>query len=77
MKTNSKRATVYFDPRLFKAIQLKAVETESSISAIVSKAIQTYLIEDAEDLAVFKERASETGVSFEQVLKKLKRDRKI
>ena len=77
MKTNTKRATVYFDPRLFKAIQLKAVETESSISAIVSKAIQTYLSEDAEDLAVFDERAKEPGVSFEQVLKKLKRDRKI
>lgn len=77
MKLQSKRATVYFDPRLFKAIQLKAVETDSSVSAIVSEAIRTYLSEDAEDLAAFDKRAKEPGISFEQVLKKLKRDGKI
>ena len=77
MKVNSKRATVYFDPKLLKAIQLKAVETESSVSAIVSEAIKTYLSEDAEDLAAFDERSREPGVSFEQVLKKLKSDGKI
>jgi len=77
MKASSKRATVYFDPKLLKAIQLKAVETESSVSAIVSEAIKTYLSEDAEDLAAFRERAKESGVSFEEVLKKLKRDGKI
>ncbi len=77
MRNESKRATVYFDPKLLKAIQLKAVETESSVSAIVSEAIKTYLSEDAEDLAAFHERAKESGVSFEQVLKKLKRDGKI
>ncbi len=77
MKNESKRATIYFDPKLLRALQLKAVETESSVSAIVSKAIKTYLSEDAEDLAAFEERAKEPGVSFEQVLKKLKRDGKI
>ena len=77
MKNDSKRATVYFDPKLLKAIQLKAVETESSVSAIVSEAIKTYLSEDAEDLAAFDERANEPSVSFEQVVKKLKRDGKI
>ena len=77
MKENSKRATVYFDPKLFKVIQLKALETEKSVSAIVSEAIKTYLSEDADDLASFHERAKESSVSFEQVLKKLKRDGKI
>ena len=77
MKNESKRATVYFDPKLLRAIQLKAVETESSVSAIIAKAIKTYLSEDAEDLAAFDERAKEKGISFEQVVKKLKRDGKI
>lgn len=77
MKSSSKRATVYFDPKLFRAIQVKAFETESSVSAIVSEAIKTYLGEDAEDLAAIDERANEPGVSFEQVVKKLKRDGKI
>ena len=77
MKNESKRATVYFDPKLLRAIQIKAVETESSVSAIITKAIKSYLSEDAEDLAAFDERAKEPGASFEQVLKKLKRDGKI
>ncbi len=77
MKHSTKRATVYFDPKLLKAIQLKAVETESSVSAIVSQAIKTYLNEDAQDLASFDERAKEPSVSFEQVVKQLKRDGKI
>ncbi len=77
MKTTTKRATVYFDSRLLRAVQLKAVETESSVSAIVSEAIKSYLSDDAEDLAAFEERAKEPGVSFEQVLKKLKSDGKI
>ena len=77
MKSNAKRATVYFDPTLFRALQLKAVETESSVSEIVSYAIKQYLNEDAEDLAAFKTRSKERGVSFEEVVKKLKREGKI
>ncbi len=77
MKSSSKRATVYFDPKLFRAIQLKAVETESSVSAIISDAIKQYLSEDADDLAAFDERAKEPGSSFEEVVKRLKHDRKI
>lgn len=77
MKNASKRATVYFDPKLLRAVQLKAVETESSVSNIVSHAIKLYLSEDAEDLAAFEERAKEKGISFEEVVKKLKRDGKI
>ena len=77
MRNNSKRATVYFDPKLLRAVQLKAVEIESSVSNIVSEAIKLYLNEDAEDLASFKERAKEKGKSFEEVLKKLKSDGKL
>ncbi len=77
MKGLSKRATVYFEPKLFKAIQLKAVDTERSVSAIVAEAIQRYLSEDAEDLEAFEERANESGITFEQLVKKLKRDGKI
>ena len=77
MKNNSKRATVYFDPKLLRAVQLKAVETESSVSNIISHAIKLYLNEDAEDLASFEDRAKEKGISFEEVVKKLKRDGKI
>ena len=58
MPSPQKRATVYFDPELHRALRLKAVETERSISELVNEAVKLTLAEDAEDLAAFEERAS-------------------
>ena len=68
----TKRATVYLDPLLHKALQLKAVETSRSISDIINEAIRFSLAEDAEDLAAFEERAKEPLVPYETLLKELK-----
>jgi hypothetical protein len=56
---------------------MKAAETSSSISEIVNNAVKLALTEDAEDLAAFEERANEPLVSFEDVLKELKRNGRI
>lgn len=77
MPTQSKRATVYLDADLHKALRIKAAETDSSISELVNSAIKGYLNEDAEDLAAFDERKSEPSLSFEEVVKKLKSDGRI
>jgi predicted transcriptional regulator len=77
MKKSFKKTTVYFDLKLFRALQIKAVETKSSVSTIASRAIRQYLNEDTTDLTAFHERATERGISFEQVVKKLKRAGKI
>ncbi len=55
MATQVKRATVYLDPDLHKALQLKAVETSGSISELVNNAVREALAEDAEDIAAFEE----------------------
>jgi len=73
----SKRATVYFDPELHRALRLKAAETERSLSELVNEAVKLSLAEDAEDLAVFEERAREPNLMFENVVKDLKRRGKI
>ena len=73
MKSLHKRATVYFDSRLHRALRIKAAETERSISEIVNDAVWLSLEEDAEDLAAFQERANEPNLSFEAVLKDLSR----
>ena len=73
MATSQKRATVYFDPALHRALRVKAAETDRSLSDIVNEAVKLSLLEDAEDLAAFEERASEPSVSFEEVVKDLKR----
>ena len=72
-----KRATVYFDPSLHKALRVKAAFTERSISELVNQAIRTSLAEDAEDLAAFNARAKEPTMAFEEVLKDLKRRGKL
>ncbi len=68
-----KRATVYFDPSLHKALRLKAAQTERSVSELVNSAVRRSLAEDAEDLAAFDERAKERNLDFEAVVKDLKR----
>ena len=77
MTTRTKRATIYLDPELHRALKLKSIETSRSISEVVNEAISVALAEDVEDLAAFEERASEPLISFEDALKELKRNGKI
>jgi hypothetical protein len=74
MSTLSKRSTIYLDPFLHKALRLKALETSQSMSEIINEALKEALSEDAKDLAVFDERASEPLMSYEQMVKRLKKD---
>ena len=73
----SKRATVYFDPALHRALRIKSVETDTSISDLVNEAVRAALAEDASDLEAFKVRESEPDYAFEDVVKDLKRRGKI
>jgi hypothetical protein len=72
-----KRATVYLDPTLHRALRVKAAETDESVSALVNSAVRLSLGEDAADLAAFKARAHEPALAFEAVLKDLKRRGKL
>ncbi len=75
--SDSKRATVYFDPELHRALRLKAAETSRSLSDLVNAAVRLSLAEDAEDLSAFDRRVREPTVSFEKVVKDLKRRGKL
>ncbi|MGA8181374.1 MAG: CopG family transcriptional regulator [Desulfobacterales bacterium] len=77
MATPAKRATVYLDPVLHKALKLKAVETSRSISDLVNSAVREALAEDAEDLAAFDERADEPLIRYDEMIKRLKKDGRI
>jgi plasmid stability protein len=72
-----KRATIYLDPTLHRALRVKAAETEQSVSDLVNAAVRQSLSEDATDLAVFEARAHEPVLPFEDVLKDLKRRGKL
>lgn len=67
-----KRATVYLDEKLHKAIKLKAIESDSTLSEIVNEAIRQSLEEDLEDLEAIEARKGEGEISYEAFLKTLK-----
>lgn len=77
MSSSQKRATVYFDPDLHRALRLKAAETDRSLSDLVNEAVKLSLAEDAEDLTAFDQRAREPNLAFEDVVKDLKRSGRI
>ena len=68
-----KRATIYLDAEVHRALRLKAAASDRSISDMVNEAVKNALAEDAEDLAAFPERKAEKSVSFESFVQNLKR----
>ena len=77
MNAAAKRATVYFDPEIHRALRLKSAATERTISDVVNDAVRLSLAEDAEDLAAFEARTKEPNLDFEKVVKALRRRGKI
>ena len=72
-----KRATVYFDPDIHRALRLRSATSDRSISDMVNDAVKLALAEDAQDLAAFDDRKREPNLDFEQFVKALKRRGKI
>jgi predicted DNA-binding protein len=77
MATPTKRTTIYLDPVIHKALKLKAIETSRSISDLINEAVREALAEDAEDLSAFDERAGDPLISYDEMVKRLKKDGRI
>jgi len=69
----TKRATVYIDSKLHRALRLKSAATDQTISDLVNDAIREALAEDADDLAAIEARVREPRRSFEGFVADLKR----
>jgi hypothetical protein len=68
-----KRATVYFDAEVHKALRLRAANSDRSISDVVNDAVKISLAEDAEDLASFDSRKREKSEPFDVFVQSMKR----
>jgi hypothetical protein len=68
------RTTVYLQPKVYRALKVKAATTDRSISGLINAAVLEALREDAIDLEAFEKRAKEPSRPFEKVLEGLKRD---
>lgn len=73
----AKRATIYFEPEIHRALRLKAASSERTISDMVNDAVKLSFVEDAEDLEAFEKRRREPNLDFEQFVKALRRRGKL
>lgn len=71
------KATVYLDPKIHRAVKIKAAHTNRTISELVNESIQLSLREDALDLEAIRKRTREPVKSLESVIKDLKREGRI
>lgn len=68
------KTTIYLQPKVYRALKVKAATTDHSISEHINAAVVEALREDALDLEAFEKRAKEPSRPFEKVLEDLKRD---
>ncbi len=62
------RTTVYLQPKVYRALKVKATTTDRSISDLINAAVLEALREDALELEAFQKRAKEPSRPFEKVL---------
>jgi len=75
--STARRATIYFDANVHRALRMKAAEIDQSLSEVVNAVLRRSLLEDADDLAAFDERAHEPNMDFGALVKDLKRRGKL
>jgi plasmid stability protein len=67
-----KRATVYFDADVHRALRLRAAACNRSISDMVNEAVRITLAEDADDLRDADQREGEQSIGFEEFVTSLR-----
>jgi hypothetical protein len=67
-----KRATIYLDDDLHRALKLKSAESDQPISVLVNHAVRVSLEEDLDDLTSIESRKTEKTISYQEFLSHLK-----
>jgi hypothetical protein len=68
----TKRATIYFDAEVHRALRLRAAACNRSISDMVNEAVRMTLAEDADDFRDADQRQGEPSSSFEEFVTSLR-----
>lgn len=72
-QTATKRATIYLESKLYKALRVKAAVNEKSVSYLVNMAIKDSLENDVVDILDLEKRKLEPNLDYIEVRKKLKK----
>ena len=73
----ARRATVYFDPAVHRALRLHSAASDRNLSEVVNEMVRRALKEDLTDLAIARKRRNEPRHSLESVVKELRRRGKL
>ena len=73
----SHRSTIYFESDVLRALKLKSATTDTPVSSIVNDALRRVFAQEVNDLAAVRARRGERPVSFESVVKAMKKSGKI
>ena len=74
MTTQNKRTTIYLNPELHKALRMKAAASSKSVTELINDAVRESLAEDTEDNAAILVREKEPSISYDEMVKRLKKD---
>ena len=69
-----RRTTVYFKPKIYRALKIRTAATDSAVSDFVNDAVQEALREEAIDREAFRKTRKQRSVPLSQVVSGLKRD---
>lgn len=66
------RTTITINDKLFRALKLRAAESNESISSIIEDAIKFQMLEDIEDIEIAKKRENEPTHTFDELVAEFK-----
>ena len=66
------RTTISINDKIYRALKLRAAESDESISSFVENAVKYQVLEDLEDLEDIKTREAEPTLVFDDLVKQFK-----
>lgn len=66
------RTTITINDKLFRALKMRAAETDESISQLVENAVKYQVLEDFEDIEDAEKRNHESTRSFDELVRQFK-----
>ena len=68
------RTTITINDKLYRAMKIRAAESDETISAIVEDAVKYQMLEDLEDIEEAKKRENEPTLSFDELVAEFKKE---
>ncbi len=68
------RTTITMNDTVFRALKIRAAESDESVSKIIEDAVKYQVLEDLQDIEIANSRVNEPRYSYDAVADKFKRE---